>query len=82
MRKIVNLWKVANQDKVAVAGSPAAADPYQILEKADYDLVVIGEREATLEELLTTTLSEGQMPDQDTLGVSRGWLSGLLAVLN
>jgi radical SAM superfamily enzyme YgiQ (UPF0313 family) len=72
MRKIVSLWKEAHQDKVAVAGGPAAADPYQILGEADYDLVVIGEGEATLKELLTTAFSEGQMPDDETLRGIKG----------
>lgn len=67
MRKIVNIWKRVNSHKVAIAGGPAAADPYQLLRKADYDIAVISEGERTLEELLGTVLSEGRMPERDTL---------------
>jgi radical SAM superfamily enzyme YgiQ (UPF0313 family) len=72
MRKIVDIWRRVNNDKVAIAGGPAAADPYQLLRKADYNLVVISEGEGTLEELLDTVLSEGRMPERDVLKGIRG----------
>nr|MDO8079883.1 radical SAM protein [Candidatus Freyarchaeota archaeon] len=72
MRKIVNIWRRVNNHKVAIAGGPAAADPYQLLRKADYDLVVISEGEEPLEELLGTVLSEGRMPERDALKRIRG----------
>ncbi|WXG40132.1 MAG: radical SAM protein [Candidatus Freyarchaeum deiterrae] len=72
MRKIVNIWRRVNDDKLAIAGGPAAADPYQLLRKTDYDLVVISEGEETLEELLGTALSEGRVPERDILKGIRG----------
>ncbi len=72
MRKIVNFWRKVNKDRIAIAGGPAAADPYQLLRKTDYDLVVISECEVTLEELLGTVLSEGQMPEIGVLKSIKG----------
>ncbi len=72
MRKIVNLWRKVNEDRIAIAGGPVAADPYRLLRKTGYDLVVISECEGTLEELLETVLSEGQMPEIGVLKSIRG----------
>ncbi len=72
MRKIVNIWRKVNEDKVAIAGGPAAADPHHLLRKTGYDLAVIGECEGALQELLETVLREGQMPEMSVLKNIRG----------
>ncbi|MGQ9722208.1 MAG: B12-binding domain-containing radical SAM protein [Candidatus Jordarchaeum sp.] len=72
MRKIVDLWRRVNGDRVSIAGGPAAADPYFLLRKTGFDLLVISECEETLKELLGTALNEGKMPAVDELRSIRG----------
>ncbi len=61
-RKIKSLWDKFSKGP-AIIGGPIAADPYDALVRAGFDLAVIGEGEETLEELLPIISSGELLPD-------------------
>jgi radical SAM superfamily enzyme YgiQ (UPF0313 family) len=51
-RKLVQMWRQAKPKGSVIIGGPIAAEPERILKEIRPDVVVIGEGEATLDELL------------------------------
>ena len=72
MRRVVRSWRRVKEDGIAIAGGPAAADPYMLFGRTDYDLAVISECEMTLKELLDEGLSKGLLPEREALEGIRG----------
>jgi len=68
----------------AILGGPAASDPERALTKTGCDLVVVGEGEQTLEELLSRGLGDGSLPRPEDLKGIRGiaYLDSGRTVLN
>ncbi|MFW9868282.1 MAG: B12-binding domain-containing radical SAM protein [Candidatus Thorarchaeota archaeon] len=53
-KKVVRLWRQANQKGRVIIGGPISAEPERTLTEIKPDIVVIGEGEATLDDILRT----------------------------
>jgi len=56
-------WRRESGDKPLLVGGPVSADPFQAMAGSGCDVCVMGEAEETLEELLHSGLSEGELPE-------------------
>ena len=68
LRRVISKW---NSGPVIVGG-PVASDPEKALRRIGCDLVVVGEGEETLIELLQAGLRDGFMPKREVLREIRG----------
>jgi radical SAM superfamily enzyme YgiQ (UPF0313 family) len=66
IRNLVNLWRKRNIGPVLIGG-PISSEPYKVLRRTMGDIAILGEGEATLEELLVAGLVKGQLPTEDSL---------------
>jgi radical SAM superfamily enzyme YgiQ (UPF0313 family) len=71
VRRVVSKWR-ARTDGPVLIGGPVASDPERVLRKTRGDIVVIGEGELTLMELLDRGLARGRLPEDltETRGIS------------
>ncbi len=58
IRRVISLWRKRNEGLVLLGG-PVASEPERALRKAGADLVVVGEGEQTLKEVLDLDFSSG-----------------------
>ncbi|MBS7287256.1 MAG: radical SAM protein [Candidatus Freyarchaeota archaeon] len=65
MTKIARIWKRWNGG-VCIAGGPASLEAEKLL-RGGYDLVLVGEAEDTVAELLEKGLSDGCLPNEEEL---------------
>ena len=68
--KIVTNWRKYHQKGRVLLGGPIAADPAAVLKQTKPDLLVIGEGEATIDELLKNDFLEEDIPLEDIHGVA------------
>ncbi|MHA1608236.1 MAG: B12-binding domain-containing radical SAM protein [Candidatus Freyarchaeota archaeon] len=70
MGEIVKIWRKI-RGGVCIAGGPASAEAEKLLERG-YDLVMVGEAEDTIAELLRGGLEDGCLPGEDELRKTAG----------
>ena len=69
VQKMVKLWRQFRQTGRVLLGGPIAADPENILKQIRPDVLVIGEGEATLDELLERNFLEENVELSDIHGI-------------
>jgi len=67
LRKISKIWKNINGKRPTVIGGPITSNPIDAIERAGFDIAVIGEGEETIEELLKLGLKDGEKPEVEDL---------------
>lgn len=70
VQKMVKLWRHFRQQGRVLLGGPIAADPENILKQIRPDVLVIGEGEATLDELLESNFLEEDVALADIHGIA------------
>jgi radical SAM superfamily enzyme YgiQ (UPF0313 family) len=68
IRRVTSRW----EGGPVLIGGPVTSDSEQALRKTGSDIAVVGEGEETLSELLDMRLSNGELPDEDSLRKIRG----------
>ena len=71
IRRSVSRWKKESEGPVLIGG-PVSSEPERVIEKTKADLVVLGEAEMTLTELLNLGLSEAYTPSENDLKSVQG----------
>ncbi len=71
VRNLVNLWRKKNVGPVLIGG-PISSEPIKVLRRTMGDIAILGEGEATLEEILDSGLVKGQLPSGDYLSSIKG----------
>jgi radical SAM superfamily enzyme YgiQ (UPF0313 family) len=69
VQKMVKLWKKFRSRSKILLGGPIAADPESILKQIRPDVLVMGEGEATLDELLSRNFLEEKIDLSDIRGI-------------
>ncbi len=69
-QKVVRFWKQTNPRGKVIIGGPIAAEPTQVLKEIEPDVVVIGEGEATLDNLLHEGFFEDTISLTDIHGLA------------
>jgi radical SAM superfamily enzyme YgiQ (UPF0313 family) len=69
-QKVVRTWRQAKPKGKVIIGGPIAAEPIRILNDIKPDIVVIGEGEATLDELLSEGFLNSEAPLSDISGMA------------
>lgn len=69
-QKMVRMWRQSRPKSKVIIGGPIAAEPTRVLEDIKPDIVVIGEGEATLDDLLRKGLLNSDAPLSDVPGTA------------
>jgi len=72
LRRTSRHWRSARGDKPLLVGGPVSADHFQAVATSGCDICVIGEAEETLEQLLESGLSKGELPEIDEMTRIKG----------
>jgi len=67
MVRVSRYWRRECGGKPLLVGGPVSADPVQAVARSGCDICIVGEAEETLEELLQSGLSEGELPQIDEM---------------
>jgi radical SAM superfamily enzyme YgiQ (UPF0313 family) len=70
VQKMVKLWRQYRQQGRVLLGGPITADPDNILKQIQPDVLIIGEGEATLDELLESNFLEKDIALADIQGIA------------
>lgn len=67
LRRTSRHWRRESGDNPLLVGGPVSADPFQAVARSGCDICVVGEAEETLEQLLESGLSGGELPEIDEM---------------
>ncbi|MFW9842691.1 MAG: cobalamin-dependent protein, partial [Candidatus Thorarchaeota archaeon] len=69
-QKLVQIWRQTKPKGKVIIGGPITSEPERILREIRPDVVVMGEGEATLDDLLKQGFLSGSAPLSDILGIA------------
>ncbi|MHA1636768.1 MAG: B12-binding domain-containing radical SAM protein [Candidatus Thorarchaeota archaeon] len=70
VKQITKVWRNFHRKGIVIIGGPIAVDPIPLLNKISPDIVVIGEGEATLDELLSSDMLDEKIDLSSIKGVA------------